>query len=430
MASSDKKAEFAAFACAALAIAIIGILIGALYAPIRGPLNKVNSVAGFYVAKLQAVAGFKPIEHLEPLRPTFAEPLAAAESRMQPGVTLLTGLFGDRLGARLVDVNGAIVHEWPVDFFSILAEKKRYRFDALIHGAHLFENGDLLVSIDKRGMIRIDACGKIIWLNESQTHHSIDVDDDGFIWAPKGPILYHNDRILSHPFHIDEIVRIDPATGETLETISLGDVVVNSDEMALVTSGSAVFLDILHVNDVEILDHADAAAFPLFSAGDIMVSSWQDSAVFVIDRVTKKIKWSRSGPTQFQHDPDFRPNGTITVLDNRGYAAASAKNHWLGDRGGSRIVAIRPGTRQVETLYQSDNRNNFYTPRRGKHQWLANGNLLITETDAGRAFEVTPDGDVVWQYVNRYDADEVGWLMKASRHPATNAAVGRACPRD
>jgi hypothetical protein len=91
---------------------------------------------------------------------------------------------------------------------------------------------------------------------------------------------------------------------------------------------------------------------------------------------------------------------------------------------------MRPGTREIETLYQSDDRNKFYTPRRGKHEWLANGNLLITETDSGRAFEVTPGGDVVWEYVNRYDADEVGWLTKASRYPATNAAVGRACPGD
>jgi hypothetical protein len=225
-----------------------------------------------------------------------------------------------------------------------------------------------------------------------------------------------------------EIVRLDPASGETLEVINLGDVLLDSEEPALATSGSAFFPDILHVNDVEILDQADAPAFPLFSAGDIMVSSWQDSAIFVIDRITKKIKWSRTGPTQFQHDPDFRPDGTITIFDNRGYAPASAQNNWLGNRSGSRIIAIRPDRREVETLYQSDARNKFYTPRRGKHEWLANGNLLITETDAGRAFETTPNGDVIWQYVNRYDDKEVGWLMKASRVPATNGAIGRMCP--
>jgi hypothetical protein len=40
---------------------------------------------------------------------------------------------------------------------------------------------------------------------------------------------------------------------------------------------------------------------------------------------------------------------------------------------------------------------------------LANGNTLITESDNGRAFEVTDDGQVVWEFHNQHragDADE------------------------
>lgn len=67
-------------------------------------------------------------------------------------------------------------------------------------------------------------------------------------------------------------------------------------------------------------------------------------------------------------------------------------------------------------------------PRRGKHQILDNGDILITETDAGRVFETTPNGEVVWQYVNRYSADEVGWLMTADRYPSAYARIGEDCP--
>jgi hypothetical protein len=32
---------------------------------------------------------------------------------------------------------------------------------------------------------------------------------------------------------------------------------------------------------------------------------------------------------------------------------------------------------------------------------LANGNTLITESTRGRAFEITPEGEMVWEYLNR-----------------------------
>jgi hypothetical protein len=36
---------------------------------------------------------------------------------------------------------------------------------------------------------------------------------------------------------------------------------------------------------------------------------------------------------------------------------------------------------------------------------LPNGNVLITESERGRAFEITRDGDIVWEFYNP-DIDE------------------------
>ena len=36
----------------------------------------------------------------------------------------------------------------------------------------------------------------------------------------------------------------------------------------------------------------------------------------------------------------------------------------------------------------------------GKHEWLPNGNLLVTESEKGRAFEVDQQGNIVWEFVN------------------------------
>ena len=60
---------------------------------------------------------------------------------------------------------------------------------------------------------------------------------------------------------------------------------------------------------------------------------------------------------------------------------------------------------------------------------LENGNILLAETDAGRAFEVTPDGTVVWEVLNMYDENTVFWMMDAIRYPLSYGDfIGTDCP--
>ena len=64
----------------------------------------------------------------------------------------------------------------------------------------------------------------------------------------------------------------------------------------------------------------------------------------------------------------------------------------------------------------------------GKHQPLPNGNILITETEGGRAFEVTPNGETVWSFVNRYDDKAVAIIEQAERYAEHYADfVGKPC---
>jgi Arylsulfotransferase (ASST) len=112
-----------------------------------------------------------------------------------------------------------------------------------------------------------------------------------------------------------------------------------------------------------------------------------------------------------QHDPDFLPGARISVFDNR------MDNAGGGVFGGSRIIEVDPAAYPVNVSYQGHDGDFFYTDIMGKHQRLANGNLLITESLAGRAFEVAGNGDVVWQYINRWDEDEVAWISEATRYP-------------
>lgn len=144
-----------------------------------------------------------------------------------------------------------------------------------------------------------------------------------------------------------------------------------------------------------------APAFPMFEAGDIMFSLRSLNMIAVIDPETARVKWSQIGPWHRQHDPDFLPNGTISVYDNRMALGAS------------RIVVVDPGTRETRVVFDGARHGNFYSWQRGRHQTLANGNIMIAESERGRAIEVDPQSEIVWKYENVYDAEWNGPINDA-----------------
>jgi len=52
-----------------------------------------------------------------------------------------------------------------------------------------------------------------------------------------------------------------------------------------------------------------------------------------------------------QHDPDFQPDGVITVFDNRPGGRPGSENRYRGAMGGSRIPSIDPQTRARRTVF-------------------------------------------------------------------------------
>ncbi|MFC3301404.1 arylsulfotransferase family protein [Parvularcula lutaonensis] len=367
----------------------------------------------------------KPTKHIAPLRYDETGIVVADSSRMQPGVTFITGLFGNTLGVRLYAEDGALLHEWPINFFDVAREEMGYPFDTLIHGSALMPNGDIIVNLDGRGVMRVSACGEILWRSRDRSHHAVDLASDGTIWTPIYRPRYREERLLpGTTFNYDAIGAFDPDSGEMLREVDIVDAVIASGRQGLVLSNDVHPGDVMHLNDVEVLRPDMADAFPLFEAGDLLLSSRHFNQIWVLDGKTGALKWWHVGSTIGQHDPDFQPDGTITVFDNRTLGRPAPENGWLGTGGGSRIVSIDPVTHEDRVLYQSTPDNPFYTAFRGKHQVQPNGNILITETDAGRVFEVTPEGEIVWSLVNAYDEDEIGWLMGALRYPADHLAPG------
>lgn len=162
-----------------------------------------------------------------------------------------------------------------------------------------------------------------------------------------------------------------------------------------------------------------ADEYPLFEAGDLLVSLREPHLVFVLDPDTKETKWHASAPFIQQHDPDFVGDGWIGVFDNN--EDFTERGTMLG---GSRIVAIQPHTDSMEIRFPTSASDPFYTDVRGKFQRVPNGNMLLTEAQAGRVVEVAPTGQTVWEWIHPpYDARQVPVVTKATRLNLTRQQV-------
>jgi hypothetical protein len=181
----------------------------------------------------------------------------------------------------------------------------------------------------------------------------------------------------------------------------------------------------LHVNDVERLTPKVAPAFPMFAAGDLLISVRHLNTVFVADPATWAIKWLMTGPFVGQHDPDFLPNGHILLYDNR----VTGLTPKLGN---SRLLEIDPATRAIVWSFEGTGDQTFYAHSRGEQQALPNGNILFVDPYAGRLLEIAPAAGnrTVWEWVNLIAPGEVGLITDVERVPQSALPwVGSACEK-
>jgi hypothetical protein len=162
-----------------------------------------------------------------------------------------------------------------------------------------------------------------------------------------------------------------------------------------------------------------AVAAPLFEAGDLLMSLRNLHLILVVDPKSKEVKWHASAPFIQQHDADFVGDGWIGVFDNN--EDFTKRGTMLG---GSRIVTLQPHTDSMAVRFPTPRSESLYTDVWGKWQQLDNGNMLLTESSAGRVAEVTPNGRTVWEWGHApYEESNVPVVTKAARHDLTREDV-------
>jgi hypothetical protein len=186
--------------------------------------------------------------------------------------------------------------------------------------------------------------------------------------------------------------------------------------------------DYLHVNTMKPLgaNHWFREGDARFNPDNIIINSRNANFIAIIDKQTGHVVW-RLGPDyparpdgrpvlpkpvdqmSGEHDPQILPEGlpgagNLLVFDNQGEAGYPAAK--LPLFAGSRVLEIDPIKRQIVWEYTGSESDRpewtFYSSFISDARRLPNGNTFIDEGMNGRFFQVTPRGEIVWEYVSPF----------------------------
>ncbi len=354
------------------------------------PATRAEVEPGLTAAERERMEQLLALGYLEGSEPAPEQKSVTVHRRdaVQAGFNLVVS--GHAPEAALLDMDGRLLHRWRRAFYEVWPRSERktgLRKRRYWRRAHLFPNGDLLAIFDGLGLIKLDRDSKLLWAYDGGAHHDLFVLNDGTIAVLTrerqiNPIVSESD-----PIDEDYITFLD-ADGKELRRVSLLEAVADSEYVGWLEEMPRRKGDVFHTNTLEVLDGRLAAVSDAFQAGNVLVSMPVIHAIAVVDLEAERIVWGLRGGFRFQHQPTVLDSGRILFFDN------------LGTPKRSSVLEIDPATGQVLWRYQADRPGDFYSFCCGSNQRLPNGNTLITESDAGRAFEIDADREIVWEYLN------------------------------
>jgi hypothetical protein len=404
----------------------LGLCVAALIAGVaterldREPATTIRGVlssARVTIAMLRRAAGQTPQASLgdRPL-PEHSGVFIHDQTAMAPGLTLLAKGGPDVV---LMAADGSVVQHWRIPAEQLFTVPKLLRpEDITIDGLVLLPDGSLVAlllfelefpafhwdnTVTNTVLVKIDRDSKLVWSFAGNPHHDVRMDASGHFFvlvAREGQTPPRADLPLPAQFRDEGVAELD-ADGHPVRTIWLSDALGRSPYAQLFSVLDEGWFgcprdrhycwDLFHANSIQIVPRAASAHFPQVAEGDLLVNLRDMDTVLAIDPATGLVHWARRGPWHHAHDAELTDQGTLMIFDNRAN---------IGGAESSRILEIDPQNAAELWSYDGGADHPFSSSVRGTKQPLPNGNMLITESTGGRAFEVTRAGELVWEYVS------------------------------
>ena len=351
---------------------------------------------------------------------------------------------GDNI-SRLVDLNGNVVHQWNYAGFPSVF------IDPALTGG---KPGHVLLALETSQGRGTDVVPGRVNGRINKTVGELDWDG-ATVWkfgekAPDGLAQQHHDiarlpngdtLVLVNAVHpvpgftqprvLDDVVYVVNPAGDIVWTWTasehLEEFGFTPDELKLVRAAKA---DYLHINNLKPVgpNHWFDSGDKRFAPDNLIFNSRNANFTAIIDRKTGKIVWTlgphypaivengaaRTLPRPVdqisgQHDGQIIPvglpgAGNLLVFDNQGEGGYPAAT--LSVTGGSRVLEIDPVKKEIVWEYTAQNSGGPGWSFRSTHisaaRRLPNGNTFVDEGQIGRFFQITPKGEIVWEYLNPY----------------------------
>ena len=336
--------------------------------------------------------------------------------------------------AYVVDDDGAVLHTWSNTTHQMAPEENPPSYLRGWNHVEVDANGNLFAIVPLRALLKLTPESKLEWTCDVAAHHDLALRDDGMVFvlaeAPRRVVVDGCAYVI-----LDNLVTLVDQNGSVSSQVSLYNILSTDSDLrqlideaiqrrsesfrergwpgrddevppAVVQETQAILsngsydgelrralrrlralpgspCDVMHTNTLELLDVHPSG---IWNRGDLLLCMRELNTIVVIDAVQAKVRWwwgteELSGP----HQPSVMPDGRILVFDN----GLNARR--------TRLIIVDPNTRKVVWNWSADPPGSFFCPLAGGCERLANGNLLVTNSPAGGAFELTMDGQIVWQ---------------------------------
>lgn len=371
-------------------------------APYRAPTTRARESSHARIDRLRSLGYLVFAEGNDAAGAARSGVVRHDRARTQPGYRWYNEQ--NRAAAVLIDADGRVLHRVEdVDGTYWARAELLPGGDVLAVGAANRGERRSEIEDEDRYVARFAWDGGLRWKRSIGAHHDVEVLSDGRILA----LVMEPRRIPAVDPDVDVrddfVVELDGDGRERARhsihdwlaggpaAFAFGDVAAHLEATnAERRDGVRDYVDLLHTNSIDPIELPSlVGTSPLHRADSWLLTSRHQDTIAIVGAEGGGLRfaWGR-GVLDGPHDASWLANGRLLVFDNG-----------LG-RNWSRVVEVDPQAREIVWEYRGSPPESFYTASRGSAQRLPNGNTLVSNSGEGQAFEITPEGEIVWEFWN------------------------------